>query len=328
MELLTILTLIILIGFIIVALMLFHQFNKNLTQFERAVNNKLDGSLRSASLEMSGKLDSAVKAVSDVHEHLGKLQESHRKIYDIGKDISSLQDLLRAPKIRGGIGELFLEDLINQIIPKEYISLQHEFKSKVRVDAVIKFGQGLVPIDAKFPLENFRKFVAAQGETEKTSFRKLFLNDVKTHIKNISEKYIQPDEGTFDFALMYIPAENVYYETIIKDDSLDGGGLFQYALTKKVIPVSPNSFYAYLRVILLGLKGMAVEKGAKEIIQNLGKLRNELRHFYEDFTKVGKHLSNSRACYDLAERHINKLADKLDQIESPSTSKSTFRIPE
>lgn len=325
MEFLTILILVIFLGFMGVAIFLFQQFSKNLGNFERTINERLDLSLRNASLDLGNKLDTASKAVTDVHKHLGRLEESHRKIYDIGKDISSLQDLLRAPKIRGGIGEFFLEDLLNQIMPKEYISFQHEFKSNARVDAVIKFGQGLVPIDAKFPLENFRKFVDSTNENEKNSYKKLFTADVKTHIKSISEKYIQPDEGTFDFALMYIPAENVYYEIIIKDEKSGDAGLFQYALSKKVIPVSPNSFYAYLRVILLGLKGMAVEKGAKEILQNIGKLRNELNKFNDDFSKVGKHLSNSRSSYELAEKHLDRFSNKLQQIES---TKPKEQIPD
>jgi DNA recombination protein RmuC len=332
MTLLTAATVIILLAFLALTFLLFNQFTKGFSQIEKNVGEKLnwitqqvDGrlrdnsqSLQNASVELGSKLESAVKAVSDVHEHLGKLEESHRQIYEIGKDISGLQNLLRTPNIRGGIGEFFLEDLLKQIMPKEYFSFQHEFKSRDRVDAVIKFGQGLVPIDAKFPLENFRKFMHSEEEKEKAGFRKQFVSDVKNHIKTISEKYIQPDEGTFDFALMYIPAENVYYETIIKDERSGDGNLFQYALTRKVIPVSPNSFYAYLRVILLGLKGMAVEKSAQEIIQNISRLRSELNRFYDDFSKIGKHLSNSRSSYDEAEKHLVRFSSKLQQLESPT----------
>ncbi len=329
---LTILTAVILLAFVGLSLFIFNHFAKGLYQIEKNVNEKLDWitqqvdgrlrdnsqSLQNASVELGSKLESAVKAVSDVHEHLGKLEESHRQIYELGKDISGLQDLLRAPKIRGGIGEFFLEDILRQIMPQKFFSFQHEFKSRERVDAVIRFEQGLVPIDAKFPLENFRKYMHSEDEREKESFRKLFISDVKNHIKSISEKYIKPDEGTFDFALMYIPAENVYYETIIKDEKASDGGLFQHALKRKVIPVSPNSFYAYLRVILLGLKGMAVEKSAMKILQNIGSLRGELDKFYEDFMKVGRHLSNSKSSYDLAERHLTKFNDRLQQIDIPS----------
>ncbi|MFH1753175.1 MAG: DNA recombination protein RmuC [Candidatus Omnitrophota bacterium] len=332
MTLLTVLTAVMLLAFVGLGIFIFSHFAKGLSKIESSVNKKLDWitqqvdsrlrdnsqSLQNASVDLGSKLESAVKAVSDVHRHLGKLEESQRQIYELGKDITGLQDLLRAPKMRGGIGEFFLEDLLRQIMPQEYFSFQHEFKSRERVDAVIKFAQGLVPIDAKFPLENFRKYLQTEDEREKEGFRKQFITDVKNHIKSISEKYIKPEEGTFDFALMYIPAENVYYETIIKDEKATDGGLFQHALKMKVIPVSPNSFYAYLKVILLGLKGMAVEKSAMKILQNIGKLQGEFTRFYEDFTKIGRHLSNSKSSYDLAEKHLVRFNERLLQIDIPT----------
>jgi len=265
--------------------------------------------------------------VGDVKEHLGKLEESNRRLYEIGKDISSLQDLLRAPKIRGGLGEYILEDLLKQIFPREYYILQYEFKNKERVDAVIKFGEGIVPVDAKFPLENFRRLLEADDEKEQIAIKKNFISDIKNHIKAISEKYIVPDEGTFDFALMYIPAENVYYETIIKDERIDEeSGIFQYAINKKVIPVSPNSFYAYLRVILLGLKGMAIEKSAKEILSNLSRLRSGFDKFAADFSKIGRHLDNAKNNYLESERRLIKLTDKLAHIESLDQSKDKLKF--
>lgn len=342
MDILSLIILVSFVGFAALAVMLIYQFNRGMHQIDRSLSDKLNWittqvreriqdnsqSLQNASVELGSKLESAVKVVSDVHEHLGKLQESHNKIYELGKDITRLQDLLRAPKLRGGMGEFFLEDLLRQALPKDSFSFQYEFKSKERVDAIIKFGQGFVPIDSKFPLENFQKLTEAEDERGKTLSKRQFISDVKEHIKNISEKYIKPDEGTFDFALMYIPAENVYYETIIKDEKFEvDGGLFQYSLNKRVIPVSPNSFYAYLMVILFGLKGMAVEKGAKFILQNISKLRGELNRFCEDFTKIGKHLSNSRSSYELAEKHLNRFSDKLEQLESPAvTDEETPRI--
>lgn len=300
---------------------------EKLNWITQQVNERLrdnSQSLQNASVDLGSKLQSAVKAVTDVHQHLGRLEESHKRIYEVGKDISSLQDLLRAPKLRGGIGEFFLGDLLKQILPKDRYAFQYEFNSKEKVDAVIKFGKELVPIDAKFPLENFRKFMDESEEKKKSAFRREFIGDLKVHIKKISDKYIKPDEGTFDFALMYIPAENVYYETIIKDEKFgaDDGGIFQYALSRRVIPVSPNSFYAYLSVILLGLKGMAVEKEAKEIIQNINRLRGELNKFNDDFTKVGKHLGNSRSSYDDALKHLEKFSDKLETLESPAAKES------
>jgi len=299
------------------------QINDNLTTHLRDSLN----TIQEANKNVGGRLESATKVVGEVKMHLGKLEESNQRLYEIGKDISSLQDLLRAPKIRGGLGEFILEDLLKQIIPCEYYELQHEFKSKERVDAIIRFGQGIVPVDAKFPLENFKRIVEAGDEEERMRWKKSFITDIKNHIKKISEKYIVPEEGTFDFALMYIPAENVYYETIIKDERLsEESGIFQYAIDKKVIPVSPNSFYAYLRVILLGLKGMAIEKGAKDILFNLAQLRGGFDRFTADFSKIGKHIDNAKSNYLESEKRLIKLSDKLLHIETMDKSEERVKL--
>lgn len=325
MWVLAVLTLLVLIAFMILCVFLASQFGKNLQR----LNSDVRQIFRDADQQLTGRLESATRAVADVHEHLGKLEESQRRVYEVGKNIAGLQELLRAPKMRGGIGELFLEELLNQIMPKDFFVLQYEFKNNQRIDAVIKFGQGLVPVDAKFPLENFRRLIELGDETQKRAARRQFISDVKAHIRSISDKYIMPDEGTFDFALMYIPAENVYYETIIKDEKFDeGSGLFQYSLTKKVVPVSPNSFYAYLRVILLGLKGMAVEKGAQEIIRGLSRLRNDFDRFYTDFSRIGKHLSHSRSTYEEAEKRLTRLGDKLTRIEAPPSHQIPQKVIE
>src|SRR5262249_38700258 len=150
--------------------------------------------------------------------------------------------------------------------------LQHAFRSGAIVDAAVCLGRNIVPVDAKFPLENFQRLLKAGDEAEKKGFRKAFVADVRRHIDAIAGKYIRPDEGTFDFALMYIPAENVYYETIVRDEAGGDGqanGLFEHAIERRVIPVSPNCFYAYLQVILMGLKGMRVEESARQIFQGL-----------------------------------------------------------
>ncbi|HLG29759.1 MAG TPA: DNA recombination protein RmuC [Candidatus Brocadiales bacterium] len=257
------------------------------------------------------------RVVGDVRVHLAQLEESNKKLYEVGKDISGLQDILRAPKMRGGLGELFLGDLLAQILPAEHFTLQHTFRTGERVDAVIRLGQGLVSVDAKFPLENFKKLIDAKDENEKRAFRKQFVKDVKTHIDTIAQKYILPDEGTFEFALMYIPAENVYYEIIIKDATPgEERSISDYAISKRVIPVSPNSFYAYLQSILLGLKGMRIERSALEIIRNLTRLNDDFSRFSKEFDTLGTHLSNAKAKYESAEKCLDKYGSKLAQVES------------
>ena len=257
------------------------------------------------------RLDNAARVVGSVQKSLGGLEEANRKIYEVGKDIASLQEILRAPKLRGGLGEFFLEDLLAQILPTHHFAIQHAFKSGERVDAVIKLGGSLVPVDSKFPLENFKRILEAANDDERTRTKRQFISDVKKHVDAIADKYILPDEGTYDFALMYIPAENVYYETIIKDDSEGERNLSQYALSKRVIPVSPNSFYAYLQAIVLGLKGMKVEERAKEIIQYLSRLRGDFGKFRDDFGLLGKHLGHAQSSYQTTEKRLEQFGQRL-----------------
>lgn len=257
------------------------------------------------------RLDNAARVVGSVQKSLGGLEEANRKIYDVGKDIASLQEILRAPKLRGGLGEFFLEDLLAQILPPQHFVIQHAFKSGERVDAVIKLGSSLVPVDSKFPLENFKRMLEAANDDERSRAKRQFVGDVKKHVDAIAGKYILPDEGTYDFALMYIPAENVYYETIIKDDSEGERNLSQYALSQRVVPVSPNSFYAYLQAIVLGLKGMKVEEHAKEIIQYLSRLRGDFAKFRDDFGLLGKHLGHAQTSYQTTEKRLEQFGQRL-----------------
>jgi DNA recombination protein RmuC len=258
-------------------------------------------------------LDRAAGVVGEVQSRLGQLEEANKRIYEVGKDIASLQDILKSPKLRGGLGELFLGNLLEQVLPPKYYTLQYTFKSNQKVDAVIHFEDRVVAIDAKFPLENFRRLLEGENEEAKKAAQKIFFNDVKKHIDDIAKKYILPEEGTLDFALMYIPAENVYYETIIKNEAVgDGKDLHTYAMEKKVIPVSPHTFYAYLQFILEGVKGLEIEKEAEVIRQNLSHLQVELKKFREEFDLMGRHLENVRKTYEKAEKHLNKFDQRLE----------------
>ncbi|TAN35979.1 MAG: DNA recombination protein RmuC [Verrucomicrobia bacterium] len=285
------------------------------------IAGQMNSSLAETRQAMDTRLDNATRVVGEVSKHLGQLDESARRIFDVGKDIAGLQEILRAPKLRGGLGELFLGDLLAQILPPDHFTLQHTFRSNEKVDAVIRLKAGLAPVDAKFPLENFQRLVRATGDDERAAARRVFVKDVQTHIDAIAKKYIRPDEGTFDFALMYIPAENVYYEVIVKDDEFGGESkLFNYALARRVIPVSPNSFYAYLQTILLGLKGLRVEDSARQIMGNLSRLQKEFATFGESFQLIGKQLRAAQNNFDDADKRFGKITNKLDQIaaETPA----------
>ncbi len=259
------------------------------------------------------RLESATRVVGEVQKSLGALGQASERIFEIGKDISSLQDILKAPKLRGGLGEFFLADLLAQILPAQNVELQHTFKTRDTVDAVIRLGGRLVPVDAKFPLENFRKMLATASDEERRALRKKFAVDMRKHVDAVASKYILPDEGTFDFALLYIPAENVYYECIVKDDP-EESALVEYALRRRVVPVSPGSFYAYLQVIALGLRGFQIEENARRIMEDLGRLREDFARFAEEFDLVGRHLSNAKTKHDDAGRRLERFEDKLSTI--------------
>jgi len=272
--------------------------------------------LSKSQTSLGERLDNAARVVGSVQKSLGGLEEANRKIYEVGKDIATLQDILRAPKLRGGLGEFFLEDLLKQTLPANHFTMQYAFRSGEKVDAAIRLGSSLVPVDAKFPLENFKRILVAGSDEEQARARRQFAADVRKHIDAIAGKYILPDEGTYDFALMYIPAENVYYETIIKDEALGDRNLSQYALSKRVIPVSPNSFYAYLQAIVLGLKGLRVEERATEILHYLSRLQGDFAKFSDDFAVLGKHLGHAQLSYQASEKRLEKFAQKLSTVDT------------
>src|SRR5256886_7260436 len=297
------------------ALMLQQQVNslqERLDTFGQSVTQNLQQS----SASMNTRLDKAAGVIGDLREKVGQ-------IHEVGKAAQELVNIMRAPKLRGGMGELFLGDLLAQLLPKEHYTMPYRFKSGDAVDAVIRIGPKLVPADAKFPYENFRRVMEAPTESERVAARKQFLRDVKKHVDAIATKYILPDEGTYDFALMYVPAENVYYETIIKEEAAgEERQLFSYALEKRVIPVSPNSFYAYLQTILLGLRGLKVEERAHEILNTLARLRGDFEKLQENFRILGKHLTNAQGSYADTERTLTKFDAKLSQIEAPAETKA------
>ncbi len=264
--------------------------------------------------QVGDRLDNAARVVGDVQKSLGRVEEQTKKIFEVGKDISHLNEVLRSPKLRGSLGELFLTDLLSQVLPREHYETQYAFKSGQKVDAIIRSAQGLVSIDSKFPLENFVRIIQLPDEEEKKAARKMFLQDVKKHIDAIAQKYIVPDEGTLNFALMYVPAENVYYEIILRHEATERD-LLQYAQDKKVFPVSPNSFYAYLQTIMIGFKGLQIQDGIRVVLDNIARLKGDFGKFSEDFGLVGRHLSNAKNSFDGAEKKFQKLGDKLHALE-------------
>ena len=288
-----------------------------------SVGDRLEATRRT----LDERLGAADQVVREVKRSLGEVDASVKGVAEVTHSIRELQDILKAPKRRGGLGEFFLAELLGQILPSSSYELQHSFAGGERVDAVIRAGGQLVPVDAKFPLENFRRLMRATGEESRRRERRAFLADVKKHVDDIATKYIRPDEGTFDFALMYIPAENVYYETVLNDEDSPSGFL-PYALERRVIPVSPNSFYAYLQVILIGLQGLRIEAHARTILERLQALRAEFTRFAEDFAVVGRHLGHASSKYDESLKKIDRFGGRLEALTAADEPETVSAVPD
>jgi DNA recombination protein RmuC len=254
------------------------------------------------------------RVLHDVRERLGQLGEVARRLETMGQTVTEVQQLLQVPKLRGTIGEVWLEELLQQILPDSHYTMQYQFRSGARVDAALKLGDRLVSVDAKFPLEACQRMLAATG-AEQERERRAFTRSLKERIDEIADRYIRPDEGTYEFALMYIPAESVYYEAVMRaEDPGDGTSVLGHAMRRRVIPVSPHTFYAYLLVILHGLKGLRVEQRAQEIQEQLGGLRQQFDVFWAAFQTVGLHLANAQKKFDESARHAGRVRDRFEQI--------------
>jgi DNA recombination protein RmuC len=275
--------------------------DQRFTQNINAVQQSLNTSLASSS-----------QTLQQVSDRLAGIDTAAKRIVDeVGPAISSLQDVLKAPAVRGSFGEFLLEQLLADILPSNHYSLQYAFRSGERVDAIVRLPEGIVPIDSKFPLSNFQRVLAAQSTEEREREARSFVRDVKGHIDNVS-KYILPDEGTLPFAMMYIPSESVYYEVMVRDDVCsDRGMLADYARQKNVFPVSPNTFYALLQAVAKGLRGLKVEERAREILDHLARLQGDFQHIRGDFQIMGQHISHAKTKYDEVDKRVSRFGDRL-----------------
>ena len=284
---------------------------QSLEQRIQGLDQRMSQNLNAVQQSLSQSLASTSQTMQGIGQQLGRLEASSQRMLEVGQNIGQLQDILKPPKVRGMFGELLLENLLSQILPPDNYDFQYRFRNGQIVDAIIRLGNGLVPIDSKFPMESFSRMAAAESDEERATLRKSFLRDVRSHVDAVA-KYIMPDEGTFEFALMYIPAEGVYYETFSREDMVDGDQApCSYALGRRVIPVSPNSFYGYLQAIVLGLKGLRVEERAREIIDHLARLGKDFESFREEFGVLGTHVGRAKSKYDDLDKRVGRLGDRL-----------------
>ncbi len=243
------------------------------------------------------------QSITSVYHELGAMKE-------IGHKMESLQDFLKSPKMRGNIGEEVLKDLLKQHFSKKHFELQHKFENGKIVDAILKTKQGIIPIDSKFPIGSFNNLVKAE-KNEKSSAEKKFIREVKKHIESISQKYILPDLGTINFAIMYVPSEAIYYEIIRSE-----GDLEEFARDKKVYIVSPNSFYYFLKVIMAGLEGQKIEKNAKKVFDALLSIQKKSQKLDKEIGIVSTHINNAKTAIDRANNKSIKLNSTIENIKS------------
>jgi DNA recombination protein RmuC len=255
----------------------------------------------------------ATDVAADVRERVAVVSGIAQQVLEQARDLGRLEDLLRPPQARGAFGEVLLEHLLTQGLPEGCWQTQYTFRSGARVDAVLELDGSLVPVDSKFPLEAFARMAAKdQGDAARGLHRRAFVRDARRHVDAIADKYIRPDEGTFDFALCYLPSEAVYYEFLREDPA--GESAFRYALERRVFPVSPGTFYAYLLSVGVGLRGLRVEANARRVLDALSALRGDLDRFQSEFEVVGKHLGNARTRWEEAARRLDRLGDKLSEV--------------
>ena len=276
--------------------------NKAVNEALNNTSNHMVKTLQENSKQLNERLDKAANVIRDVGTEVGKMSE-------IGRNMRELQEFLKSPKLRGNIGEQVLKDLISQMFPKNSFNLQFQFKTGDIVDAAIKTDAGILPIDSKFPMENFQKMSKAGSESEKESFKKELIRDVKKHIDAISKKYILPQEGTMDFALMYVPSESVYYELVNMTDIMD------YARSQRVYIVSPSTLYAHLQTILLSYEGRKIETRSREVFATLRALQIDYGKVDENLSVLGKHINNASSQFSHVTTGFMQLGKKLSSTK-------------
>ncbi len=274
----------------------------------QGMEQTLNTRLTELDTKVDGRLAATTKTTSQIHERLGEVTKATETMIARAQDLARLEQALRPPKARGGFGELLLENLLRDRLPPDAYSMQHTFATGDRVDAVIRVDR-LVPVDSKFPLDNFELMASAEDDAQRQLHEKAFARDVKGHIDAIAAKYILPAEGTYDFALMYLPAEAIYYELV----SGKTGQLLAYAHEKRVFPVSATTFTAYLQVIVMGLKGLQIEQTAHEVMAYCAALQQDFGRFRKDFDQLGRHLSHAQGKYGEADKRLDRFETRLER---------------
>lgn len=274
-------------------------------------SRELSESMRMQTQEIHERLSRAAEVIGELKREAGAFSEVSRSMKD-------LHEFLKSPKLRGSIGEQVLNDLVAQMFPKQKFYIQYHFKTGSIVDLAIQTDAGILPIDSKFPLEHFTKMFKEESAQDRAEARREFSKDVKKHVDDISTKYILPQEGTMDFALMYVPSESVFYE-IANDPAI-----LEYARLRRVYPVSPTTLYAHLQTILLSFEGKKMEVKSKEVFALLRGIQRDYVKVENQVNLLGKHLMQASNTFSSVSTSFSQLGRNMNAASTlnPSTSKT------
>ncbi|MFH2063345.1 MAG: DNA recombination protein RmuC [bacterium] len=270
-----------------------------LNQNVQGMNERLDKTTES----LNSRLDRAAQVIMSVQKELGTVQERF-------KGFEEFSELLH-PKLRGNIGEQILADMLAQVFSPGHYELQFKFRDGQTVDAIVRTKSGIIPIDSKFPLENFKQLTRATSDEARKSAQREFNKAVRKHVDDISKKYILPDENTVNFSVMYVPSENVYYHILTDDEA----GILDYAKSKNVLMTSPHGFFNFLRVILMGMERTKLQEQSQKIWDILKGVQQESVKFEGTIGVLSRHITNAKGAMDTVHSGYAKLSGKLDQIK-------------
>ena len=287
--------------------------DRRFEDLRRALEGRVEGverRLAEGQRHVAEHLGQSGRMLQDVGEKMGRLYEASQKIERLAGDVTRLEELLKPPKLRGALGETFLEQALAQVLPRRCWQMQYRFGDAV-VDAAIFFGERLVAVDSKFPLDNWRRARESADENDRRRAGRDFAADVRRHVDSIRAKYVRPDAGTCDFALMYVPAEAVYAE-IASDEAAPS--LADYAVERRVIPVSPRLLFAYLSTVAMGLRGLELQQSAQEVGERLADLARHWDKAAEPFEKLGTHLAHTQKQYEQTARALERFGSRLTSV--------------
>ena len=337
MEMLIVILLLVLIG--LVAFAIFKSSKDNIepkvesllserfVNFQDVIHKTMEGTRREVEMSKNLISDHAIKTLDTIRimgSTIENIMQQQKEAQELG---NSLKYLLQTPKLRGSYGEEILEELLEKILPKGIWQRQYSIEGAEKVDAVVLYKDIVIPIDAKFPREIYEKYLNAEDSEERRRNWKLYEDGLKVQISSIKSKYIKPHKGTSDFALMFIPSESVYYETIAEKNYLGHPcNIYEYARSSNVIPVSPNTFYAFLQVVMMGVRNLDIIKSAKQLQEALVKIERNFKHFYANYEDIGASLDKAQNAYRVGSTQIKRFRDNVEatiNLELPAKTKDT-----